>query len=170
MKRGLVVLICFVMSTAFSVSVKAQPKNVFSVTTSILGIRSFQNTTQFSLNGDYWYEYDRQLAPLISIAPMGTLQVFSGGNQTLTSIRLGTALRFWVSKKFSGFYVGPGINISILSGQRGSTTMFSLFGDLGYRFLIKNVALSLGGQLGFAFAQGTTGIVINGVLSMGYAF
>ena len=149
---------------------EAQPKNVFSVNTLIVDIQSSQGATSFSLNSGYFYEYDRQLSPLISIAPFGNLSVDSEDNQTTTNIGLGGALRFWPSKKFEGFYVGPAFSVNISSQAGGSTTFFYLAGDLGYRFLIRNFALTAGGMIGFGFGNNVTQLRVAGKLGLGLAF
>jgi len=148
----------------------AQPKNVFSVNAQVVGISSSQGATVFSLNNDYFYEYDRQLSPLISIAPFGNLTVNSGQGATNTNITLGGSLRFWISKKMEGFYVGPAFAVEIWSNQFGNTTTFNIIGDLGYRFLIGNFALTAGGMLGFGFGNNQTTLNIAGKLGMGLAF
>ncbi len=149
---------------------EAQPKNVFSVNTLVIDIQSSQGATSFYLNSGYFYEYDRQLSPLISIAPFGNLSVNSEGGQTTTNILLGGALRFWVSKKLEGFYVGPAFAVNIRSTALGSTTFFNIAGDLGYRFLIGNFALTAGGMIGFGFGNNTTILEIAGKLGLGLAF
>ncbi len=149
---------------------EAQPKNVFSVNTLVIDIKSSQGTTSFSLNNGFFYEYDRQLSPLISIAPFGNLSVNSERGQTTTAISLGGVLRFWPSKKFEGFYVGPAFSVNIISQAVGTTTFFYLAGDLGYRFLIGNFSLTAGGMLGFGFGNNVTQLRVAGKLGLGLAF
>ncbi len=189
--KGKIIGVTLGALTIFGVeNVVAQPKNVFSVSTRVLGIVSGSGTTDFNINSGYNFEYDRYLTDLMSLTIQGNIMLRSSsrrlqgfGNQTQTQtetiIMLGTSLRFWPSKKFSGFYAGPGFRFYLQNtnqpqafgqNRNTSTTRFGIFGDLGYRFMIGGGAVAFGGNLGFSFGNNQTFVDIAGVASFGFAF
>ncbi len=149
----------------------AQQRNVFSISSAVVDIYSSQGSTSLSLNSRFLYEYDRSISPLMSISPKGNLMAGSNDNTTNIVIEIGSSLRFWLSKNFSGFYLGPGINILLVNEDNFNRTLLGVYGDMGYRFIIKDsFAINIGGNLGVLFGQRVAAVNIKGIFSMGYAF
>jgi hypothetical protein len=153
------------------IAVAQEPKNLIAISVPVISVRGGGGDTFFVFIDRPFFEYDRSITDVLSLAGKLRLSIGSAGRgRSLTIFDAGIGVRFWPMESFKTLYLAPTVTFQILDAGDTLTSLI-IGGEVGYRIMIgEAISFTLGGGPEIRFGDGPTMIGISAGFSFGYTF